>query len=75
MWFTSLGLKFRTLRRACSFHYPKKDYCCLVAKLCPTLCDPMDCSPQDPSVHGISRQEILEWVDISFSRGSFQPRD
>ena len=41
---------------------------------CLTLCDPMDCSPPGFSVHGIS-QEIMEWVALSFSRGSFQPRD
>ena len=42
---------------------------------CPTLCDPMDCSPLGSSVHGIFQARILEWVAISFSRGSFQPRD
>ena len=31
--------------------------CCLVAKSCPRLCDPMDCSPQGSSVHGIPQQE------------------
>ena len=46
-----------------------------VAKLCLTLCDPMDCSPPDSSVHGIFRVRILEWVAISFSRGSSQLRD
>ena len=35
----------------------------------------MDCSPLGPSVHGISQAGILEWVAISFSRGSSQPRD
>jgi len=35
----------------------------------------MDCSPPDSSVHGISRARILEWVAISFSRGSSWPRD
>ena len=50
-------------------------YCCfLVAKPCPTLCDPMDCSPLGFSVHGISQARILEWVAISFSRRSSQPR-
>ena len=39
------------------------------------LCDPMDCSPPGPSVHGISQARILEWVPISFSRGSSWPRD
>ena len=40
-----------------------------------TLCDPMDYSPPGISVHGISEARILEWVVISFSRGSFWPRD
>ena len=40
-----------------------------------TLCDPMDCSPPGSSVHGILQARILEWVAISFSRGSSQPRD
>ena len=35
----------------------------------------MDCSPPGSSVHGISWAKILEWVAISFSRGSCQPRD
>ena len=46
-----------------------------VAQLCPTLCDPMDCRLPGSSVHGIFRARILEWVAISFSRGSSQPRD
>ena len=57
-----------------------------VTQLCLTLCDPwivarvlscvqlfanpMDCSPPDSSVHGILQARILEWVAISFSRGS-----
>ena len=45
----------------------------LVARLCPTFCDPMDYSPRGPSVHGILQARILEWVAISFSRGSSQP--
>ena len=39
--------------------------CCLVTKSCPTLCDPMDCSPLGSSVHGISQARILEQVAIS----------
>ena len=42
---------------------------------CPTLCDRMDCSPLGSSVHGILQSRILEWVAISFSRGSSQQRD
>ena len=40
----------------------------LVAQSCPTICDPMDCSPLSSSVHGILQARILEWVAISFSR-------
>ena len=36
----------------------------LVAKSCPTHCDPMDCSRPDSSVHEISQARILEWVAI-----------
>jgi len=45
---------------------------CLV---CPTLCDPIDCSPPGSSVHGNLLARILEWVAISYSRGSSQPKD
>ena len=45
-----------------------------VAQLCPTLCDPMDCRLPGSSVHGIFRARILEWVAISFSRRSSQPK-
>ena len=46
-----------------------------VTQSCPTLCDPMDCSPPGSSVHGILQARILEWVSISFPRGSSRPRD
>ena len=46
-----------------------------VTQSCPTLCDPMDCSLQGSSVHGIFQARVLEWVAISFSRGSSRPRD
>ena len=46
-----------------------------VGQLCPTLCDPMGCSPPGPSVHGILQARILEWIAFPFSRGLSQPRD
>ena len=50
--------------------------CCLVAKSCPTLfVTPLDGSPPGSPVHGISQARILEWVAVSFSRGSSHPRD
>ena len=39
-----------------------------VTQSCPTLCNPMDCSPPGSSVHGIFKARILEWVAISFSK-------
>ena len=45
-----------------------------VAQSCLTLCNPVDCSLPGSSVHGILQARILEWVDISFSRGSSRPR-
>ena len=47
----------------------------IVAKLCPTLFDPMDSSPPSSSVHGILQARVLEWVAIPFSRGASQSRD
>ena len=46
-----------------------------VAQLCPTLRDPMDCSPPGPSIYGVCQARILEWGAIAFSRGSSWPRD
>ena len=46
-----------------------------VAQSCPALCGLMDCSPPGSSVHGIVQARVLEWVAISFSRASSQPRD
>ena len=42
--------------------------CVLLAQSCPTLCDPMDCSPPGSFVCGILQARILEWVAISFSK-------
>ena len=39
------------------------------------LCDPVDCSLPGSPVHGIFQARVLEWVAISFSRASSQPRD
>ena len=46
-----------------------------VAQSCPTLCDPRDYSLPAFSVHGIFQAIVLEWIAISFSRGSSRPRD
>ena len=41
-----------------------------VAQSCPTLTDPMDCSPPGSPVHGIFQARVLEWGAIAFSEGS-----
>ena len=51
---------------------------CMCAKLPQsrlTLCDTVDCTPPGSSVHGILQAGILEWIAISSSRESPQPRD
>ena len=58
-----------------SFLFLVRIVVCLVTQMCPTLCDPLDCSPPGSSVHGIFQLRILEWVAISSSSGSSQPRD
>ena len=50
-------------------------FCYLVTKLCLTLCNSLECSPPGSSVHGILQARILEWVAISFSRGSSGPKN
>ena len=49
--------------------------CAKSLQSCPTLCDAMDHSPPGFSVHGILQARIWEWVAVSFSKGSSQPRD
>ena len=51
------------------------EVCCLVARSCPTLCDPLDYGLPGSSVHRILQARILEWVAISFSRWSSRPSD
>ena len=68
----TLSFPCRSLRDAgegpCAMHL--FSHCC--ARL---FFVPMDCSPPGSSVHGISQATVLEWVTISFPRGSSQPRD
>ena len=47
----------------------------LVTQLCLTLCNLMDSSLPGSSVHEILQARILEWVAVSFSKGSSQPKD
>ena len=54
--------------------YSLEEKLSVVAQSCPTLCDPTDCSLPGFSVHGIFQAIVLEWIAISFSKGSSQPR-
>ena len=47
--------------------------CAKLPQSCPTLCDTMDCSPPDSSVHGVLQARILKWVAMLSSRGSSNP--
>ena len=59
---------------SCMHYHESEKKWQLVTQSCLTLCDPMDCSPPGSSVHEILQARIMEWVAISFSRGSSQPR-
>ena len=77
-WVLSLNIQLnppesQILQLACSPHRVVIMY--VKVKSCPPLCDPMDCSPPGSSVHRILQTGVLEWVAISFSRGSSWPRD
>ena len=77
-WLSISWFHIRVLRTSSSFFqhcFPLYESESEVAQLCPTLCDCMDCSLPDSSVHGIFWARILEWVAISFSRRSSPPRD
>ena len=58
-----------------SFHVNPKESESEVTQLCPTLCNPTDCSLPCSSIHGIFQARVLQWVAISFSRGYSQTRD
>ena len=58
----------RTPNQHCIINYMGvNEWVSEVAQSCPTLCDPVDCSPPGSSIHGILQARILEWVAISFS--------
>ena len=65
------GIHPRSSARVGRFFTTKSE----AAQSCPTLGHPMDCSLPGSSLHGILWEKVLEWVAISFSRGSSRPRD
>ena len=66
---------YKGFRRCSTSVFKEEESESEVARSCPTVFDPMDCSLPGSSVHGIFQARVLEWVAISFSRGSSQPRD
>ena len=77
-WIMQKAREFQENIYFCFIDYAKAFDCVKwseVAQLCPTLCDPMGCSLPGSSVCGVFQAIVLEWIAISFSRGSFQPRD
>ena len=72
IWIYCFPLTWREIKRLFSAWKWKESE---VAQSCPTLFDPMDCSLPGSSIHGIFQARVLEWVVISFSRGSSRPRD
>ena len=69
-------LLYSSLPSGCSYVVSLICGCCsLDAQSCLTTCDPMDCKQPGSSVHGITQARIMEWVVISFSRGSSRPSD
>ena len=71
LWFGVLEFLVTFISEICSLSTSQEfKMKVLVTQSCPTLCDPMDCSPPGSSVHGILQARIFEWVAITFSRGS-----
>ena len=66
---------YKGFRRCSTSVFKEEESESEVARSCPTLCNSIDCSPAGSSVNGIFQARMLEWVAISFSRGSSQPRD
>ena len=50
-----------------ALNFSRFQFVCLVTQSCPTLCDPMGCSPPGSSALGILQARMLEWVAIPFS--------
>ncbi|CAI9151211.1 unnamed protein product [Rangifer tarandus platyrhynchus] len=77
IFFSSQVGKFLQMLWVCIFHisYISFLYVCMheVASVL-SLCDPVDCSPSDSSIHGILQTRKLEWVAMPSSRGSSQPQ-
>ena len=64
----------QTIVMSVTFNRPNCELSAQSLQSCPALCGPKDCSPPGSFVHDTLQARILEWVAISFSRRSPQPR-
>ena len=71
----SLVIRAMQIKSATRYHFTPTVLLSLVAKVCPTLCDPMEWSPSGSYVHGIFQARTLERAAISYSRVSSWPRN
>ena len=74
----SVCVKLEYMFSMCKVRVMLDECVCMCVKLLQshlTLCDPMDCSPPDLSVHGILQARILDWIAMPSSRGSSWSRD
>ena len=69
----SLGFSRQEHRSGLPFPSPMRES--EVAQSRPTLCNPIDCSPPGPSVHGILQARTQEWVAISFSKRNYRKKE
>ena len=73
--FSSSWLGFPSTSSISRSHPTSEPPVCSAAQSCPILCNRMYCIQPGSFVRGISQARVLEWVAISFSRGSSRPRD
>ena len=69
----SLGFSRQEHWSGLPFPFPMQKSESEVAQSCPTLSDPMDCSPPGSSIHGIFQAWVLEWGAIAFSESNYTP--
>ena len=74
-WTASITRAFLFFKAVIFCNIYRNNACMLSHSVMPDSCNPMVCSPLGSSVHGVFQARILEWVAISFLRGSSQPRD
>ena len=74
IYFCQMCFKIRFYWSIFALQYCVSFWKVIVTLSCQTLCNPLNCSPSDSSVHGILQMRILEWIAIHFSRGPSWPR-